>query len=63
MHLIAQDEYGYNYAAKSFSSIEQLHEAISLLDNALEDASIGESHAIQAEIDQLNYFLSIASES
>ena len=58
MELIAQDEYGYNYAAASFSSIDQLHEAISLLDNALEDASMAESYAIQADIDQLRSLLS-----
>jgi hypothetical protein len=58
MDFIATDEYGYNYIAQSFSSIEQLHEAISLLDNALEDASIGESYAIRADLDQLNSLLS-----
>lgn len=58
MELIAQDEYGYNYAAASFSSIADIHEAISLLDDALEDASMAESYAIQADIDQLNSLLS-----
>lgn len=58
MELIAQDEHGYNYAAQSFSSIEQIKEAIELLDHALDDASTGEAHAIQAELDQLNHLLS-----
>ena len=63
MELITTDEYGYNYAAKSLFTIEDIRQEIDALDSALDDASTSEAHAIQADIDQLNYFLSIASES
>jgi len=57
MELIATDEYGYNYVAKSFFTIEDIRQEIDDLDRALDDASISQASAIQATINELRQFL------
>lgn len=50
---IANDEYGVSYAAKTFSSIEELYDEITAFDELLDEASTGRAYAIRAIIDQL----------
>ena len=50
---IADDEYGVPYAAKTFSSIEELYDEIRSFEDFLEEASESKAYAIRAIIDQL----------
>ena len=51
--LILDDEYGIPYAAKTFSSIEELYEEIHALDELLDEASVSRVYVIRAALDQL----------
>lgn len=50
---IADDEYGVPYAAKTFSSIEELYDEIRSFEDFLDEASASKAYAIRAIIDQL----------
>ena len=50
---IADDEYGVPYAAKTFSSIEELYDEIRAFDELLDEAPTGRAYAIRAVLDQL----------
>ena len=61
--LILDDEYGIPYAAKTFSSIEELYNEIHALDELLDEASVGRAYVIRAALDQLKQLaLSIEAE-
>ena len=51
--LILDDEYGIPYAAKIFSSIEELYDEINALDELLDEASVSRAYVIRAALDQL----------
>lgn len=60
--LVVEDEYGVPYAARIFSSIEEIWEEIHDLDAALEHVGKGQSYAILAAIDQLKQLIHEAEE-
>lgn len=61
--LVVEDEYGVPYAARTFSSIDEIWEEIHALDAVLEDVGEGQSYAIQATIDQLKQLIYEAEHS
>lgn len=50
---VSEDEYGVPYAARTFSSIEDLHDEIRALEELLDESSVSRSYVIQAALDQL----------
>jgi hypothetical protein len=52
-NLILDDEYGIPYAARTFSSIEELYDEIYALDELLDEASASRAYVIRAALDQL----------
>ena len=50
---VSEDEYGVPYAARTFSSIEELYDEIHALDELLDEASVSRAYIIQAALDQL----------
>lgn len=50
---VSEDEYGVPYAARTFSSIEDLHDEIRVLEELLDESSVSRSYVIQAALDQL----------
>ena len=59
----SEDEYGVHYAARTFSSIEELYDEIHALDELLDEASVSKAYVIRAALDQLKQLaLSIEEE-
>ena len=50
---VSEDEYGVPYAARTFSSIEELHDEIRALEELLDESSASRGYIIQAALDQL----------
>ena len=50
---VSEDEYGVPYAARTFSSIEELYDEIHALDELLDEASVSRAYVIRAALDQL----------
>ena len=50
---VSEDEYGVPYAARTFSSIEELHDEIRALEELLDESSVSRGYVIQAALDQL----------
>lgn len=50
---VSEDEYGVPYEAHTFSSIEELYDAIGELEEWLDESSVRRSYIIQAALDQL----------
>ena len=50
---VSEDEYGVPYAARTFSSIEDLHDEIRALEELLDESSVSRGYVIQAALDQL----------
>jgi hypothetical protein len=50
---VSEDEYGVPYAARTFSSIEDLHDEIRVLEELLDESSVSRGYVIQAVLDQL----------
>ena len=50
---VSEDEYGVPYAARTFSSIEELYDEIHALDELLDEASVSRAYVIRAVLDQL----------
>lgn len=50
---VSEDEYGVLYAARTFSSIEDLHDEIRALEELLDESSVSRGYVIQAALDQL----------
>lgn len=50
---VSEDEYGVPYAARTFSSIEDLHDEIRALEELLDESSVSRAYVIQAALDQL----------
>jgi hypothetical protein len=60
---VSEDEYGVPYAARTFSSIEELYDEIHALDELLDEASVSRAYVIRAALDQLKQLaLSIEEE-
>ena len=60
---VSEDEYGVPYAARTFSSIEELYDEIHALDELLDEASVSRAYVIRAVLDQLKQLaLSIEEE-
>ena len=60
---VSEDEYGVPYAARTFSSIEELYDEIHALDELLDEASVNRAYVIRAALDQLKQLtLSIEEE-
>ena len=60
---VSEDEYGAPYAARTFSSIEELYDEIHALDELLDEASVSRAYVIRAALDQLKQLaLSIKEE-
>ena len=60
---VSEDEYGVPYAARTFSSIEELYDEIHALDELLDEASVSKAYVIRAALDQLKQLaLSIEEE-
>jgi len=51
--LIVDDEWGVPYALKTFDTLQEVHDEIKALEDAMEEASNGHAYALQACIDQL----------
>ncbi len=49
----AEDEYGVPYAARTFHSIEELHDEIRALEELLDESSVSRGCVIQVALDQL----------
>ena len=63
LSFVSEDEYGVPYAARTFSSIEELYEEIHALDELLDEASVSRAYVIRAALDQLKQLaLSIEEE-
>jgi hypothetical protein len=50
---VSEDEYGVPYAARTFSSIEELYDEIGALEALLDESSVSRCYIIQAALDQL----------
>jgi hypothetical protein len=50
---VSEDEYGVPYAARTFSSIEELCDEIRALEELLDESSVSRGYIIQAALDQL----------
>jgi hypothetical protein len=50
---VSEDEYGVPYAARTFSSVEELHDEIRALEELLDESSASRGYIIQAALDQL----------
>ena len=50
---ISEDEYGVPYAARTFSSIEELCDEIRALEELLDESSVSRGYIIQAALGQL----------
>lgn len=50
---VSEDEYGVSYAARTFSSIEELYDEIRALEEALDESSASRGYVIQSALDQL----------
>lgn len=50
---VSEDEYGVPYAARTFSSIEELYDEIRALEELLDESSVSRGYIIQAALDQL----------
>lgn len=60
---VSEDEYGVSYAARTFYSVEELHDEIRALEELLDESSVSRSYIIQAALDQLKQLaLSIEDE-
>jgi hypothetical protein len=55
--LVVDDEYGVPYAARTFSSIEEIHEELAALDTLLDDVGVDQAYAIRFTMDQLKQLL------
>lgn len=53
LSFISEDEYGVPYAARTFSSTEELYDEIRALEELLDESSVGRGYVIQAALDQL----------
>ena len=53
LSFVSEDEYGMSYAARTFSSIEELHDEIRALEELLDESSASRGYVIQAVLDQL----------
>ena len=53
LSFVAEDEYGVSYAARTFSSIEELHDEIRALEELFDESSVSRGYVIQAALDQL----------
>lgn len=52
-YLSAVDEYGHSYDAQTFHAVEDALSFIDALEDALEDATVGQYYAISAAIESL----------
>jgi hypothetical protein len=50
---VSEDEYGISYAARTFSSIEELYNEIRALEELLDESSVSRGYVIQTALDQL----------
>jgi hypothetical protein len=50
---VSEDEYGIPYAARTFSSIEELYDEIRALEELLDESSVSRGYIIQAALGQL----------
>jgi hypothetical protein len=53
LSFVSEDEYGVSYAARTFSSIEELYDEIRTLEELLDESSASRGYIIQAALDQL----------
>lgn len=51
--LIVDDEWGVPYALKTFETLQDVHDEIRAMDEALDDVGPGAAYAIRCIIDQL----------
>jgi hypothetical protein len=54
LSFVSEDEYGVSYAARTFHSIEELHDEIRALEELLDEASVSRAYIIRAALDQIN---------
>jgi hypothetical protein len=52
-YLYTEDEHGISYTAETFHSVEDALSFIDALEDALEDATVGQYYAISAAIESL----------
>ena len=57
-YISAVDEYGHNYDAETFHTVEDALSFIESMKDALEDATVGQHYAISAAIESLEDQLS-----
>ena len=50
---VSEDEYGVSYTARTFHSVEELHDEIRALEELLDESSVGRGYVIQVALDQL----------
>lgn len=62
-YLYAEDEHGISYTAETFHTVEDALSFINALEDALEDATVGQHHAITAAIESLEDQLANYKES
>lgn len=62
-YLSAVDEYGHSYDAETFHTVEDALSFIDALEDALEDATVGQYYAISAAIESLKDQLADCEES
>lgn len=62
-YLYAEDEHGISYTAETFHSVEHALSFIDALEDALEDATVGQYYAISAAIESLKDQLADCEES
>ena len=60
--LIVDDEWGVPYALKTFEAIQDVHDEIRAMDEALDNVGPGAAYAIRCIIDQLKEIVHEAEE-
>lgn len=60
--LVVEDEYGVPYALKTFETIQEVHDEIGTMDEALDNVDPRAAYAIRCIIDQLKEIVHEAEE-
>ena len=60
--LIVDDEWGVPYAAKTFETIQDVHDEIRAMEELIDESSVSRAYALRACIDQLKEIVHEAEE-